>query len=183
VWDGFKMRDDYKIHYEIYEGALEFLNEKMRAQGKPEIKSINTDYQKGDLILIKDDTRYHVGAFNGVFIQIVRSDVDIPKSETELKLDKIRQEKQMKVENLKTSELATKTDAEEFQEAQVKKREKYFPDFKKQFNLNDDITLEMICQEPEAFGALEVFITTREKEIQEEASKYLDITDGGDGAY
>jgi len=183
VWDGFKMRDDYKIHYEIYEGALEFLNKKMRELGKPEIKSINTDYQTGDLVLIKDDTKYHVGAFNGVFIEIVRSNVDIPKSETELELDRIRQEKQKKVENLKSSELSTKSDAEQFQEAQLRKREKYFDDFKKHFNIADTITLEMVTDNSEALGALETFIAASEKEIQEEASEYLDVTDGGDGAY
>lgn len=174
VWDGFKMRDDYKIHYEIYDGALEFLNEKMRAQGKSEIKSINSDYQDGDLVLIKDNTKYHVGAFNGVYIQIVRSDVDIPKSETELELDRRRQEKEKKGEELKSTELSPETDAEEFHKVQIKKREKYFEDFKKVFNLDNTITLEMVYNDTEAFGALETFVTTQEKQIAEEASEYLD---------
>jgi len=178
VWDGFKVREDHKIHYEIYDGALEYLNEKMRETGKPEIKSINSNYQSGDLILIKDDSRYHVGAFNGVFIQIVRSDVEIPKSETELELDRLRQEKQNKVESLKSGELTTKSAAEEFQEAQTKKRQRYFDDFKKEFGIADTVTLEMVYQNQEAFGALETFISTREKAIQEEANKYLDVDAG-----
>jgi len=175
VWDGFKMRDDYKIHYEIYEGALEYLNEKMRAQGKPEIKSINCDYLKGDLVLIKDNTKYHVGAFNGVYIQIVRSDVDIPKSETELELDRRRQENEKKGEELKSTELTSETDAEEFQKAQLKKREKYFEDFKKAFNLDNTITLEMVYSDTEAFGALETFVSSQEKKIVDEASEYMDV--------
>jgi ribosomal protein L21E len=169
------MRDDYKIHYEIYEGALEYLNEKMRAQGKPEIKSINYDYQKGDLVLIKDNTKYHVGAFNGVYIQIVRSDVDIPKSETELELDRRRQENEKKGEELKSTELTSETDAEEFQKAQLKKREKYFEDFKKAFNLDNTITLEMVYSDTEAFGALETFVSSQEKKIVDEASEYMDV--------
>ena len=33
-----------------------------------EIKSINDKYVDGDLVLIKDGSEYHVGAFNGIFI-------------------------------------------------------------------------------------------------------------------
>jgi hypothetical protein len=122
------MHETYKVHYEIYENALSYLNDLMKKSEKPMIKSINDDYQAGDLVLIKDDALYHVGAFNGIFMEIVRDNVNVPKSDVELELDRIREENQMKIESLKTCELTSKTDRELYLEAQQKKREKHFED-------------------------------------------------------
>lgn len=110
IWDGFKMTENNKVHYEIYQSALDFLNEKMTASNKPRIKSINDNYKAGDLVLIKDGAEYHVGAFNGVYLQIVRENVKVPKSEIELELDRQREEQLKKLEELRANELTTKTD-------------------------------------------------------------------------
>lgn len=180
VWDGFKMYDDYKVHYEIYENALNFLNEKMKESGKPLIKSINDDYKDGDLVLIKNGAEYHVGVYNGVYMQIVRDNVKVPKSELELELDRIREENQKKInENLEASELVTKTDREIFLEAQEKKNSKYFKEFKQKFNLDLTYTMDkLFTQVPEAKGAFEAFVANAEAEIEESVSEYLDVDDG-----
>lgn len=181
VWDGFKMRDDYKVHYDIYEGALKHLNEKMAKIGKPSIKSINDNYEDGDLVLIKDFGDYHVGAYNGVYLQIVRSNVDIPKGETELELDRIQEEKQKKIEALAESELAEKNKSDKliFLEAQEKKKASFFKGFKKEFGIPDNTTMEeLFTQVDNSEIAFDSYITAVESAALEEANKYLDVDDG-----
>ena len=126
IWDGFKLHEEYKVYYEIYENALNHLNEMMTKNNKPRIKSINDNYKNGDFVLIKDGSEYHVAAYNGEYMQIVRENVQVPKSEIELELDRIREEKDRKIEELRVSELTTKTDREIFLESQSEKRIKYF---------------------------------------------------------
>jgi len=180
VWNGFKMYDNYKVHYEIYENALNFLNEKMVANNKPVIKSINDNYVDGDLVLIKDGKDYHVGAYNGTYIQIVRPNVDIPKSEFEIELDRQIEKNQKKIDELEVSELATKTDRELYLESQEKKRERYFPEFKKQFNLGQEFTLEMLFADADGAAMLDEFIGNNEHSQEEEAEEYSDV-DGDNG--
>jgi DNA polymerase elongation subunit (family B) len=64
IWNGFKMNEEYCVHYEIYDNALIYLNEKMTISNKPRIKSINDEYKEGDLVLVKDGCDYHVGLSN-----------------------------------------------------------------------------------------------------------------------
>jgi hypothetical protein len=153
----------------------------MIKSGKPQIKSINDEYKDGDLVLIKDGGEYHVGAYNGEYMQIVREDVQIPKSEIELELDRIRIEKEKKIEELRANELTTKTDGDIQLESQMKKREKYFPLFLKEFSLSSsEYTMEkLFAEEVEAIGMLDIFITNMERENEPEP----EYDDGGDGAY
>ena len=184
VWDGFSVRDDYPVYYEIYENALNHLNEKMAAANQPTIKSINDNYQDGDLVLIKDGSQYHVGAFNGVYLQIVRADVEIPKSEIELELDRIAEEKQKAIEALKASELAgkEKSDKEIYYEAQLKKREKYFKPFKEKHGIPEKTTMEQLFETvPNSEVAFDDYIIEQEFAVEQNAMEYFD--DGGDGAY
>jgi len=185
VWDGFKMHDNYKVHYEIYENALNFLNGELEAKGDSRrVKSINDKYIDGDLVLIKDGSEYHVAAYNGVYMQIVKDNVGIPKTELELELDRIQEENQKKIESLEASELGTKTDREIFLEAQKKKNDVYFKEFKQQFSLDLTYTMDKLFTEiPEAKGAFDTFVTSAENAINESANEYLDVDDGGDGAY
>lgn len=178
VWDGFEVYDDYKIHYEIYENALNHLNGLMEKSGKPKIKSINEDYEKGDLVLIKDNTHYHVGAFNGVFMEIVREDVSVPKTETEIELDRIQEEKQKKIDSLKSSELGTKTDRELFLEAQQAKREKYFTGFKEKYGIPSESTMDTVfSQIPNSDIAFDAYIEEVDGALEENANEYLDASE------
>lgn len=178
VWDGFKMYDDYKVHYEIYENALNHLNTKMDEIGKPHIKSINDKYGNGDLVLIKDGSKYHVGAYNGTFTQIVRENVDVPKSEVEIELDRVRAEKQKKVDALKGNEMTTKSDRDIFLEAQTKKREVYFIGFKEKYGIPAETTMEVLFVELEKSDiAFEDYIQQQENAVDEQVSEYLDVDD------
>jgi len=182
VWDGFKMRDDYKVHYEIYENALNHLNDLMNNNNKAQIKSINDNYQASDLVLIKDDSQYHVAAFNGVYMQIIRSNVDVPKSDVEIELDKLREEKQSKINALESTELGKKTDKEIYLEAQANKRERYFKEFKKKYGIPANSTMEILfAQVDKSKDAFDDYIEEQESIANE--NEYFDVTDGGDGAY
>jgi len=184
IWGGFQMNEDYKVHYEIYENALKYLNDKMTAINKPRIKSINDDYMDGDLVLVKDGGEYHVGLYNGVFIQIVRENVDVPKSEIELELDRKIEENERKIGELEASELTAKTDRDIFLEAQAEKRKKYFTGFKEKFGIPLLATMEQVFSTMEKSDiAFEDYIAEQEDGIEEETAEYLDLDDGGDGAY
>lgn len=180
VWDGFKMYDDNKVHYEIYDNALNFLNSELEEKGDARrVKSINDEYVNGDLVLIKDGSEYHVGAYNGVYMRIVRDNVNIPKTEFELELDRIREENEKKIEALESSELGTKSDREIFLEAQAKKRDNYFREFKQAFKIDLTFTMDKLFIElPEAQDAFEIYMTNAENAIDENVKEYLDVEDG-----
>jgi len=181
IWDGFFVPENDEVHYEIYEDALDYLNEKMLATGKPFVKSINDDYVSGDLVLIKDGGVFNVGAYDGVFMKIVREDVDIPKHPIQIEIDRKKAEIERKLKEQEVL-LAKKTDAELFQKAQMDKRVKYFEPFCKQFNLPaTDETLISLQEMPNGMEMLDTFIENTENATQNVASEYLD--DGGDGAY
>jgi len=180
IWDGFKMYDDNKVYHEIYENALNHLNKKMTAVNKPKIKSIDDNYKDGDLVLIKDGSDYHVGEYNGVYIQIIRSNVEVPKSDLELELDRTREENQKKMEDKFSSELSIKTDKEIYYESREKKLEQYFEDFKKKFNISADYTMEKLFSEiEEAKETFDIYVDGRD--FNEAEAEYLDDCDGGDG--
>jgi len=183
VWNGFKMRDGYKVHYEIYENALKYLNDKMIATNKPMIKSINDEYSDGDLVLVKDSSNYHVGKYNGVYIQIIRSNVDIPKSSVELELDRIIEENQKKISELEVNELSVKTDRDIFLEAQQELRRKYFIQFKQKFGIPLVATMEQVFAEIENSSiAFNDFVEELECSVEDAAVEYLDVDDS-DSAY
>jgi len=176
VWSGFKLNESNKVYYEIYQNALDYLNDLMTKSNKPRIKSINSDYGEGDLVLVKDGSEYHVGAFNGVYIQIVRTNVQVPKSEIELELDRRREEEAQKLKDLEASSLTTKTDKDLYLEALSRRREIYFEDFKKQFKIPADRTMESLFAEVEEAGkTFELYVTNREIELEEnEAAENMD---------
>jgi DNA polymerase elongation subunit (family B) len=175
VWDGFKMYDDNKIYYEIYDNALNYLNDLMTKSNKPRIKSINSNYKEGDLVLIKDGSEYHVGAFNGISMQIIRENVQVPKSEIELELDRKQKEREMKINELKTSELTDKTDRDLFLDAQAEKRKKYFIAFKQKYGIPLISTMEQVFSLMENSNiAFDDFVAEQEGEIEEEETEYFD---------
>ena len=183
IWDGFKLHEEYKVYYEIYENALNHLNEMMTKNNKPRIKSINDNYKNGDFVLIKDGSEYHVAAYNGEYMQIVRENVQVPKSEIELELDRIREEKDRKIEELRVSELTTKTDREIFLESQSEKRIKYFIEFKQKFGIPLVATMGQVFNEIEnSSNVFEDYVAEQDGEVENKAVEYFD-GDIDDDAY
>ncbi|MDA3781519.1 MAG: hypothetical protein PF487_15025 [Bacteroidales bacterium] len=179
VWDGFKTSDNDRIYYEIYEHALNFLNSELEEKNdERRIKSVNDNYKKGDLVLIKNDSDYNIGAYNGVYLQIIRNNVKIPKTDIELELDKINEEKEKKIKELESSELSTKSDREIFLESQAKKKQNYFKEFKQTFNIDLTMTMEKLFEIlPDAKKTFEMFMSKAENDFDENVNKYLDAED------
>jgi hypothetical protein len=184
IWNGFKMYDDNKIYYEIYDNALKYLNDLMTASNKSKIKSINDEHKKGDLILIKNGGEYNVGAFNGVFIEIIKENVVIPKGEIELEFDKKEEEKAKKIKETEL-EQAEKNEEKKNLEILKSKRTKYFNQFKKRFKIAENITIEKLLKTDDAaLDDLDLYIRQMEGIEEEEANEYLGFDiDSSDGAY
>lgn len=175
IWDGFKLNEEYKVYYEIYDNALNYLNEKMTAANKSRIKSINSEYKDGDLVLIKDGSEYHVGLYNGVYIEIIRTNVQVPKNEIELELDRKREEEAQRIRNLETSSLTSKSDKELYLDALTKRRDAYFIDFKKKNDIPETATMEQVFGEIERSDEVfEDYVEKREAELEDEAAEYTD---------
>ncbi len=180
IWNGFKMYDDDKVYFEIYESALKYLNDIMASKNKPNIKSINDKLEKNDLVLLKYDNLYSIGAYNGTYIQIIK-DVDIPKSEIELELERKKEEEERKLKELE-SILAQKTEEERKIEMVRIKREKYYDRFKKRFKIPMELSMEALTLKVEnAMDMLDEYIMNSEAEDEEENAEYADV-DEIDGA-
>jgi len=167
IWNGFKMYDDTKVYYEIYEHALNYLNEKMTASNKPLIKSINDNYGEGDMVLIKNGGEYSVGKHNGTFIEIIRPIVVIPKCEIELEQDKKKAEEVERIKNLEIT-LATKTEKEKELELIRIKREKYYNKFKKRFNIPEDMGIDTFFKEESTASEMLDFYIGQMEGIEED---------------
>ena len=178
VWDGFKMYDDYKVHYEVYDNALKFLNEKMIKLKKPSIKSINDDYTKGDLVLIKKGSAYHVGAYNGIFMEIVRSDIEIPKSDIEIELDKkyIKNDENIEeLKEIKTVEIDNVLPDVEVEKPYVYDYDKFYNEFVEAFNIPkeyDTFDKLKVAMGDEVIKTIEMYIDKVEKANEPDNSDF-----------
>jgi hypothetical protein len=150
----------------------------MKKSNKPLIKSINSEYGKGDLVLIKDGSQYHVGAYNGVYLQIVRPDVQIPKGDVELELDRIREEQENNAQNLRASELGTKSESEVFLEKERLFRETAFIEFKQKYNIPAEMTMERVFVEIEkSYDVFEDFVVEKHAGVEDDVDEYIGADD------
>ena len=170
VWNGFSVYDDDRVYYEIYEGALKFLNDKMKASGKPMIKSINDSYEIGDFVLIKDDKQYNLGVYNGTYLEIIREDISVPKSEIELEFDKKMAERETKRKSLEMAGVETEKD--KYLKRLKEKRNRYFETFKEEFGLPSDTTMERLFAEvPNASSTFDDYVKNMDLQQEEEAAE------------
>jgi len=158
VWNGFKERKNKKIYYDIYNHALEFLNKKMKKTGKPLIKSVNDKINKGDYILYKYGKRYELGYHNGKYIQIIRKDLAIPKSEIEIELEYKEKKKQDHIKISSNFDI----DGDEYKE-----RLKFFEIFKNTFNIEKDFNTYLNETGDDGIKILDDFIQSKKDEEEE----------------
>ena len=162
VWSGIKIPEDNPVYHEFYIHALDYLNDKLKAQNKPLIKSVDDKLQPNDMVLIKDVDNYSVGVFNGTFIKIIRDKVVIPPCEKQLEL--IEQEKQtnQKIDNLKSDDTVVQSDITI--EKAVKEKEQ-FEKFKQTFHIPMHYTKEQLfVLMPESEAVFGEFIGTMESD-------------------
>ena len=227
VWDGFSTEDALKmqIRTDVYMDALNFLNEKMLAVGKPLIKSLDDNLFAGDLVLIKNKFKYSLGLYNGEYFSIIRENVEVPKSQfqSDLELADKMEEETMRNLVLKAAEFAAKKAADKLKKAEeklnkvpkapakraskkaiisgdtqtiieftetptlieepviveevedeveldavTKKHSKYLAEFLKRFNIEGEITLELIYSDNEAKAMFERYVADVENESDDD---------------
>lgn len=177
IWDGFKERNDIekKIQYEVYDHALNHLNSLMLKSGNKKIKSINDVYEINDLILLKNREKFSVGQYNGEYIKIVRSNVDIPtKSSIEEKIIENTNIIDKKIKQLEPSEL-TMEDNVDLSEERVY-REKMFKQFKDEYGIPMNATMEQVFSNIEnSEDAFEDFLYENKTQDDYESIEYMDI--------
>lgn len=175
VWDGFKMHDNMKVHYDVYEDALRFVSNEMEKVGKPKVKSINETLNKGDYVLVKDGFNFHLGHYTGIFIKIIRENLNVPKSEYQLKLE---EESKLEEEKLKKLEVGEDKSIKEIEfENKLQKRKKCFSKFVEQFGIGSGDYAEFVEMYGEdGLKMLDEFIKELELEEKEEVQVYM----GGD---
>src|ERR1035437_502999 len=175
IWNEFKMPDDNKVYYEIYDNALKYLNGLMVASNKPKIKSIDDEYVKGDFILIKNGGEYNVGIFNGVFTEIIKENVVVPKGEIELEFEK-KEEEKAKIIREAELEQVEKNEKKKNLEILRNKRLKYFKRFKKRFKIAENITMEKLFETDDtASDDLDLYIEQMEGIEEEEALELFGV--------
>jgi DNA polymerase elongation subunit (family B) len=182
VWNGFKMYDDNKVYFEIYESALIYLNDLMKKSNKPIIKSINEKYENGDYVLVKDGSHYNLGKYDGVFMEIIRENIEVPKTEIEIELDRKKADEEQRIKNLEIT-LAKLSEEERLQKIIETKRIKYLPLFKENFNRPKDYDIKALEKDEDGIEVLDQFIADIEARESANASLYLDNETEEDFAY
>lgn len=178
VWNGFKTREDMPVHYEIYQNALDFLNENMKKVGKSLIKSRNEKINKGDYVLLKNGPIYSVGYNNGEYIEILRENVKIPRSKIELELDEKNKKRDEEINSLKSGNNESIIEKEERKKIRDK-RLNNFKSFKKKFNVEEN-TLDEFINVTLDIGEklIDAYIKDIEDQIEDDSKFY-----GGDDIY
>lgn len=177
VWDGFKMRDSDKVYFDIYEHAINHISDIMVKSGKPKVKSVNDELFKGDYVLIKNFSKYNLGYHNGEFIQILREDVQIPKSSTELMWEEKRKEEDARLEKLRVQDEKIIDEHQSQEDNREHKRVEMFKEFKSRFQLPPHIPMdELFKQVPQAKAAFDDFV----KEMQEDETPDYIFEEEGD---
>jgi hypothetical protein len=188
VWDGFKTEKGLKteIRYDVYSDALKYLNDKMLAVDKPLIKSLDDNLDIDDMVLMKNRFNYSLGVFNGEYINIIRENLDIPKSQYQSDLELLEKLELETIDNLKkkakkkTSKENTEEESEESEDEikikHTRKLRKYLADFLIKYNVEEDITLEMIYSDIVAKSMFDEYISDIENEYEydDEDSEYDD---------
>lgn len=165
IWGGFKLDNKYTIMYDIYDNALEYVNKKTSIGN---IKSVNDKLMKDDHVLIKNDKTYHIGMYNGTYIQIIEHDVDIPRTNLDDDYDTMILNR---MDNHTDKELISKIRNENNNFAKMKFCERIFPDFVIKYELdkiNPNITLDILLQVNESKEAFNTFYLDKISEITKE---------------
>jgi hypothetical protein len=152
VWNGFTTDEDNEVYFKIYEDALNYFNDLMiKDNNIKRIKSINDKYDIGDLVLIKEDDHYNIGKFNGICFEIIRENINKPKTEYELEIEKKRVEKLaiLKAAEEEKRKIENTAENENKLKAIERKRQKYFKEFKKEFGIPFKTTMEKLFIESE----------------------------------
>ena len=196
VWDEFKTEDSLKmtIRNDVYVDALNYLNNKMIEANKPLIKSLDDNIFENDMVLIKNKFHYSLGLYNGEYFKIIRDNIEIPKSQYQTDLEiaekmeieainnivnKAKKKKETKAVKIKEATLFDNIEEVNVEEVDVedepdklvkesKKHSKHLKEFLKRFNVEEDITLDMIYSDDEAKRIFEEYVKDTENDDEDD---------------
>ncbi len=174
TWDGFKTTTENQLHLEVYENALEFLNNKMKESGRTDlVKSINDKYVTGDFVLIKNDFIFMLGQYDGTYMKIVKEIQDIPK--TQYQIEREERENILKAKLLGLDFDGTGVDLSKLNtdEFYVKKMKFYFK-FLEELKISK-MPYEEFCNIENAEEALVIFIERNDEIADEDDLDEIDV--------
>lgn len=171
VWNDFKTTSEDIILYDYYQHALDYLNKLMEKTNKPLIKKIDDQWEINDHVLLKLDNVYSLGKYNGTYLDIVRSNIEIPKSELQLKLEAIELENLKELEIKKQAICTFQQEIQAEQKQEKDQEEEMFELFKKCYKIPLHYTIEFVRDNVIDFD--DVFQTYCD-EINKEDDEYSD---------
>lgn len=77
LWGGFNINDN-KLRTDIYDKALEYLNNKMSNNNQPLIKRVDDEKNVNDFILYKIKNDFYIGKYNGKYVTLRKEKLEIP---------------------------------------------------------------------------------------------------------
>ena len=174
VWNGFKTTEEDRILYEYYEHALNYLNNLMIKSNKPLIKKIDDQWSINDLVLLKNNNIFSLGKYNGVYIEIIRDNVDIPKSNLQLELEAIEAKKQIELDEKKNAINLFKESIQNKNQIIEDNTNDMFERFKKNYKIPSHYTIEFVRDNVMEFDNIfQTFID----QIENEDSDDYDLDD------
>jgi len=177
VWNKFKTNQDDLLP-EIYQHALDFLSKKMMEKGKPRIKSVNEKLKKDDYVLIKNFDNYNLGFFNGEFVEIVRSNIEIPKSPKEIEMQNKLIEEENNLKKLELEDDKVINDELKQKIAEEEKLEKYYFEFLDKNNIKYNGTMQSLFEQiPNAKLAFDDFVKEKDSGGDQHV-KYYNFDEG-----
>lgn len=177
VWNKFSVNEN-ELTPEIYQFALDYISDKMIKTGKPPVKSVNDELKMGDYVLLKNYREYSLGYHNGEYIEILRTNLDIPKSPKEIELETEILESEDKLRKLKIFDF--ELPSELIDKIEKKRRmESHLIDFKKLHNIDESIPNEDLFSIPNFEIAFNDYVS--QKEVKEvEYDEEYEFFDEGD---
>jgi hypothetical protein len=188
IWDGFDMRNDEKhgiLHPEIYEHALNHLSDAMEKSGKPRIKSINDKLSKGDYVLIKTGIKskdkveplffnhnnftpkYTIGYNNGEFVEIIKEDVKVPLSPTELQWEEEIKVKEAELQKLRVEDVNFINEKKLKLAKERSRKIEYFKDFAIENNIPPHYDMDDLLEKvPNVKLAFDDYIKEMEEDFE-----------------
>ena len=152
----------------------------MKTSGKPAVKSVNDKIEKGDYVLLKNFDKYDLGYNNGEFIEILREDMQLPPSPTEIELDRIATEEEARLEKLRIEEQKVIQDIDQDALKEKYQKVELWKEFKEKYSeiVPAHMTQEQFFELDESFKQVfDDFV--REKESPPDFTPdYFDVDDG-----
>jgi len=178
IWDGYNTSKEHPLLADIYKFKVKHVSDLMVKAGKSAVKSVNDQINKGDYVLLKNFDVYNLGYNNGDFIEVLRENMDIPKSPTELEFDRLAAEEEAKLEKLRVEEQKIIDEEQKKASEAIFETIEVFKEFKRKFEIpldwTKDYTFSYIPNSEDAFKQF----AAEYQQDQDGLPEYFDYEEG-----